>query len=281
MQACNSILPETENLWRTDRVPRVVGLQRKSKPSVAWNPKLTSTRAELRLERQKRNQGESELVHAERNLETVLGTRKCVTASKLRRGGRVGRGKATAVLCCNDWHAEGCVTRESVGGANEFNLKITDRRIRKTWRKALYLPDFARHISNIRELVIWLGGDLISGTIHEELEESNFLGPAEAVLYVQDHLASGIDLLRREAKVDAITVVTSYGNHGRTTRKRRISTGTRGNGSHSTTWPATTVEQRRSISRSSEAITTGSMSKGTMFASTTAMQFVTTAASEA
>jgi hypothetical protein len=196
--------------------------------------RLASAQSELRLERQKRGQAERELVHAERNLETVLATKDRVARKKLRPGGKVSRGQATAVLCCNDWHVEGCVTHQSVDGANEFNLAIADRRIRRTWQKALFLLDFARKISNIRDLVVWLGGDLINGAIHEELEESNFLGPTEAVLYVQDHVAAGLDLLLREAKVDSITVVTSYGNHGRTTKKRRISTGYR----HSWEWLA-------------------------------------------
>lgn len=196
--------------------------------------KLASARAELRLERQKRSQAESELVHVERSLETVLATKDRVARKKLQPSGRVSRGQATAVLCCNDWHAESRITLESVDGANEFNLAIADRRIRRTWQKALFLLDFARRISHIRDMVVWLGGDLINGTIHEELEESNFLGPAEAVMYVQDHVAAGVDLLLREAKVDHITVVTSFGNHGRTTKKRRIATGYR----HSWEWLA-------------------------------------------
>ncbi|MEQ8785099.1 MAG: hypothetical protein RIC55_02330 [Pirellulaceae bacterium] len=195
---------------------------------------LSSAKSHLRLEKQKRLQAESELARTERNLEAVLATKDKVDPRGMRPRCKSSRGAATAVLCCNDWHVEGCVTRESVDGANEFNLKIADERIQRTWQKALYLLDFARHVSNIRELVLWLGGDLINGTIHEELEETNFLGPAEAVIYLQDHVAAGIDLLLRESKVDRITVVTSYGNHGRTTRKRRISTGYR----HSWEWLA-------------------------------------------
>ena len=41
---------------------------------------------------------------------------------KLRPGRKVARGQATAVLCCNDWHVEGCVTPQSVDGANEFQI---------------------------------------------------------------------------------------------------------------------------------------------------------------
>jgi len=197
--------------------------------------RLALTQSKLKLEQQKRNQAEAELRNSERNLETLLGTKDRIKSRRLKRTSpHRRRGSATAVLCCNDWHVEGCVTRQSVDGANEFNLKIADKRIGRTWQKALYLLDFARTISNIRDLVIWLGGDLINGTIHEELEESNFLGPAEAVMYVQDRVATGIDLLLKEAKLDRITVVTSYGNHGRSTRKRRISTGYR----HSWEWLA-------------------------------------------
>lgn len=195
---------------------------------------LAGLRGELGVERSKRAQAETELAQAERNLETLLSTRDRIHADKLRKRSRINRGQATAVLCCNDWHVEGCVTPQSVDGANEFDLGIAEKRIARTWQKALYLLDFARNISNVRELVLWLGGDLINGTIHEELEESNFLGPAEAVMYVQDRVAEGIELLRKEAKVDRIVVVTNYGNHGRSTRKRRISTGYR----HSWEWLA-------------------------------------------
>jgi hypothetical protein len=172
---------------------------------------LIAVRSALSLERQKRGQAENELALAQRSLDTGLATKDRVGRGKLRPGGRVSRGQATAILCCNYWHVEGCATRESVDGDNEFNLAIADRRIRRTWQKALYLLDFARHISNIRDLVIWLGGDLVNGAIHEELEESNFLGPTEAVLYVQDQVSAGLDLLLREADVDQITVVTSDG----------------------------------------------------------------------
>lgn len=195
---------------------------------------LASLKNQLTVERQKREQAESELEWAERSLETYQQTHGAIRPRKIARAGNVSRGTATAILCCNDWHVEGCIKRESVDGANEFNLNIATRRISRTWQKALYLLQFARNISNIRDLVLWLGGDLINGTIHEELEESNFLGPAEAVMFVQDHAASGIDLLLKEAKVDRVTVVTSYGNHGRTTRRRRISTGYR----HSWEWLA-------------------------------------------
>lgn len=212
-------------------------VNRKTSPEIKTirrlESQLAAARSELCLERDKREQAETELAHAERSLETFLRTRN-VTPKKLKRLSSRRTGSATAIICCCDWHVESNVDPRSIDAANEFNLDIAAKRVKRNWQKTLYLLDFARHISNIRELVLWLGGDLINGTIHEELEESNFLGPAEAVLYVQDLVATGIDLLLREAKVNRITVVTNFGNHGRTTRRRRISTGYR----HSWEWLA-------------------------------------------
>lgn len=187
----------------------------------------------LRTEQRKRALAESELAVAERALDTFQRTRGRFGGGLVRRA-HVPRGSATAILCLNDWHVEGRIKPEAVDGANRFDLDIARQRIDRTWHKALYLLDFARKISDIRDLVVWLGGDLINGTIHEELEETNFLGPTEAVLFVQEQVARGLDLLLREARVKQITVVTSFGNHGRTTRKRRIATGYR----HSWEWLA-------------------------------------------
>ena len=164
---------------------------------------------------------------AESNLDAILDVRERMQRKPLGKGARYSKGKSTAIMCANDWHVEGCVDAEMVGGINEFNLKIAKRRIDQLWRKTPYLINSAREMSDIRDMVLWLGGDLISGAIHEELEESNFLGPAEAVLYATERCCEGIDFILRETDLKRVTVVTSYGNHGRTTRRSRVSTGYR------------------------------------------------------
>lgn len=175
----------------------------------------------------------NEHVSVSERMDLMLDTVDGVSATKFNKIVKSkSKSTATAVLCANDWHSEERVDRDMVGGLNEFNLDIADRRIKKTWAKATYLLDFARHISNIDNLVLWLGGDLCSGAIHAELEESNFLGPTEAILWVQQQVADGINELKGHFK--SITVVTSYGNHGRSTAKPRIATGYR----HSWEWLA-------------------------------------------
>lgn len=166
-------------------------------------------------------------------LDLVEGTAGEINKGKMSKlAKKTTRSPATAILCCNDWHTEERIDADTVGGLNEFNLEIADRRIKRTFDKAIYLLEFTQHVAKIDDLVLWLGGDLISGAIHAELEESNFLGPTEAILWVQQRVSDGIYQLLPHFK--SITVVTSYGNHGRSIQKPRIATGYR----HSWEWLA-------------------------------------------
>lgn len=137
---------------------------------------------------------------------------------------RRGRGKATAIVCVTDWHFEECVDPDVVNGLNEYNPDIAARRVGVVWEKALHLLDVARSQSNITELVLWAGGDMINGFIHEEMQESNTKGPAEASLLVQDHLATGLKLLKEKSGIKSLVFLANCGNHGRTTKRKRHAT---------------------------------------------------------
>lgn len=185
---------------------------------------LSSSKSKLELERQKRGQAEIDLQRANGTLESILQTQSRTNPRELKRLKSSSKGQATAVLCLTDWHAEERVDPAVVGGVNKFDLAVAEQRIDRLWQKSLYMLDFASGISDIKDLVIWIGGDLINGDLIDEMSESNFLGPTEAILFVQDHIASGIEFLLGETKLD-LRVVTSLGNHGRTTKKPHIATG--------------------------------------------------------
>jgi hypothetical protein len=112
-----------------------------------------------------------------------------------------------------------------VNGLNAFNLDICERRIHRLWDRAAYVIECWRNVSTIEDAVLWIGGDMISGSIHPELEESNFLGPGEAIVWAQQRIADGIQDLLQRAGLERLHVVCSCGNHGRTTLKKRVSTG--------------------------------------------------------
>lgn len=131
----------------------------------------------------------------------------------------------TAVVLASDWHVEEPVDPESVAYRNEYNLEVADRRVERFFQGIIWNLDHQRASGklSIRDLVLWLGGDLMTGYIHPELVESNLLSPTETVRWLLPRLRDGIATLLEH--VDGLVVPCSFGNHGRTTDKPRISTG--------------------------------------------------------
>jgi len=132
--------------------------------------------------------------------------------------------ESTAIILCSDLHYEETVDPRTVDGLNEYNITIAKERFHKVFQNGLKLIEMCRSKSNIKKLVLWLGGDLISGYIHEELVENNAMSPIEASIDVYKLCVSAIDFLIEAGDFNEIVIVTSVGNHSRTTEKIRIST---------------------------------------------------------
>lgn len=133
------------------------------------------------------------------------------------------KSEAVAVALASDWHVEERIDKRSVNNMNEFNLKIAEQRIRNFFKGVVRWTEIQRTGVKVEDLVLWLGGDFISGHIHPELAESNSMTPVEAIVWVQDLIAEGIETLTHHFR--RILIPTSYGNHGRDTIKTRHSTG--------------------------------------------------------
>lgn len=131
---------------------------------------------------------------------------------------------ASAILVLSDWHVEEKVEKKNVGGLNEYNLQIAERRAMTVFDKCLMLLEDARHLAPVDELVVAVLGDMISGRIHEELLETTLLAPMEAAVFAADLLERGIKTLLKHAGVKSIVIPTCNGNHGRTTHKMRHAT---------------------------------------------------------
>lgn len=205
-----------DRMSKNEKVTRLAELQRKN---AQLEQRIAATNNESR-------QLKRALVDAEGQLSQFAATQGKIRSVKLPRGKKkAGISPATAIISCNDWHVEEEVDSDVVSGANKFNLSIADARISQIWPKACLFTDLMRSVSDINSIVLWLGGDLISGYIHPELEEGNQLGPSEAILFVQERLLTGINYLLAELKPVRLLVVCNSGNHARITPKRRISTG--------------------------------------------------------
>jgi len=134
-------------------------------------------------------------------------------------------GQATAIILLSDLHVEEGVDPKKVNWLNEYSLDIADKSLKEVFQRSLKLLEHERHLANIKNAVLWIGGDQISGFIHPELMEGNSLSPLAACRWVKERLLNGIRFLLDNAGLDELKIITSYGNHGRTGEKRRIATG--------------------------------------------------------
>jgi hypothetical protein len=169
-----------------------------------------------------------ELADREKQLEVLKGMRelkyslKPVTAPK-----RVGatQRRGTPVMLCSDWHVEERVDPKTVNGLNEYNPQIAERCIERMADAFTWMTKDTRY--DCREAVIWLGGDLYSGYIHDELAEGNFMSPTHACAWLLPRLEK---MLRTIAKncpsISRFLVPCNDGNHGRLTKKIRAATRT-------------------------------------------------------
>jgi len=139
-----------------------------------------------------------------------------------------GQGKtlpaATYVMLASDWHVGERVRPENVGGRNEYTPEIAQERALRYWKSQLIMLNAARAAWDVRWAVLWLGGDLMTGYIHEEYLEENFLSPVEEALLLHRMLLPGIRAFMDESGLERLLVPTSCGNHGRTGQKMKVST---------------------------------------------------------
>lgn len=131
--------------------------------------------------------------------------------------------ESTAFVLASDWHIEETVISNTVNGLNSFNLGIAKRRIDNFFQVTLRLVEIERRNTPIHNLVLWLGGDFITGSIHEENLETCSLRPVEAANRALEHLQSGIDFLLANSDLNLV-IPTSVGNHSRITHKVRSAT---------------------------------------------------------
>lgn len=122
-------------------------------------------------------------------------------------------------LFASDWHYGEVVRAAEIGGVNEYNLAIARDRAKLLITGAINL--LRNHLSNSKYpgIVFVLGGDMLSGDIHEELQQTNEVETMPALLDLVGVLSWCITTLADEFGHVFIPCVT--GNHGRTSRKPR------------------------------------------------------------
>lgn len=130
--------------------------------------------------------------------------------------------RGTPMSIWSDWHYGEVVRKEEVGGVNEFNAKIAAARIARLVDTTVELS--FEHMGKAKYsypgAIVCLGGDMISGDIHDELRATNDRTPIQCVNDLTNLMGAALD--RMAEKFGKLYIPCVVGNHGRATMKPRM-----------------------------------------------------------
>ena len=133
----------------------------------------------------------------------------------------VNRGKHGApgvpTLFASDWHTAEVVHPSQINGVNKYNMAIFRERVKTLVASSIHLLKILSPKMEYPGIVFPLGGDMISGNIHEELSATNEINSMESVLELYGVLLGVIRELADTFGAVFLPCVT--GNHGRDTHK--------------------------------------------------------------
>lgn len=131
--------------------------------------------------------------------------------------GKKGKHVARPVLLLSDLHFDEVVDLDVMDGFNAYNRSIADDRLDRVVNGAVrYLRTYVSGVE-YDGITLMLGGDIVTGTIHEELAETNEYPLPETVAYWTTRLASAIEYLADE--FGRVHVPCVDGNHDRSGRR--------------------------------------------------------------
>jgi hypothetical protein len=144
----------------------------------------------------------------------------------------LARKKATSVhgtptLFLSDLHWGERVFPAQVNGSNEYNLVIAHERLKRVITSSVRLLRDYLTGGEYDGFVLALGGDMVSGNIHEELRETNDAQILACVVDLYENLVPAIELLADE--FGRVFVPCVVGNHGRLDKKPRAKGAARDN----------------------------------------------------
>jgi hypothetical protein len=122
----------------------------------------------------------------------------------------------------SDWHYGEVVRPEEIGGVNEFNADVAAARITRLVDTTIDLcfNHMGVATKNYPGIVVMLGGDMLSGDIHEELFATNDRTTQQCINDLTDLIASALE--RMADAFGRVFVPCVVGNHGRASRKPRM-----------------------------------------------------------
>jgi hypothetical protein len=128
-----------------------------------------------------------------------------------------GRTIGIPMTIWSDWHFGEVVFPSQVNGVNEFDLAIAHQRVRVLIDRTIDLLLHHMVNPNYPGIIVCLGGDLVSGGIHDELAQTDAAPIMPIVIDVYGVLIWALGKLAE--KFGRVWMVGISGNHGRNTKK--------------------------------------------------------------
>ena len=129
-------------------------------------------------------------------------------------------GPGVPTLFASDWHWGEVVDKNQIGGVNEYRLAIAQDRARLLIERTIDLLHNHINMPTYPGIVFALGGDMVSGDIHEELSATNEAEMMPVLLDLWGVLVWCIEQLKEA--FGKVFVPCVGGNHGRNTHKIRM-----------------------------------------------------------
>lgn len=152
------------------------------------------------------------------DLLTALDGLDCVPAEWISPTKGRNDSRGIACLMVSDLHLDEIVRPEQINDRNAFDRRIAELRLQATIHKTIRITrDFVTGVK-YDGIVVWLGGDNVSGNIHDELRRTN---AGQDVIDTVDHWVDhvGSALVALADHFGKVHVVCEFGNHARNTDK--------------------------------------------------------------
>ena len=130
--------------------------------------------------------------------------------------------RGVSLVGLSDWHVAEKIDKAKVRGLNSYSPAICRKRAVHCMESVIRLQRHTVKSYDASAMVLWLGGDFVTGYLHPELEQTNFMGPVEESLFAVELLTQCIGMLAQEKSIKKLHIVCQRGNHGRTTKKMQF-----------------------------------------------------------
>lgn len=204
------------NPFHIDGAPELTDEQ---KEKLGLEKQVAALRGQLKASEATARRYLEEATRWEERFDTLAALREPVAPVLVPPGKSVFERRGVALVNWSDWHVAEMVNPSMVQGRNSYSPEIAKKRAGNCSASTVGLWRYIRKSYHIDRLILFLGGDFISGYLHPELEQTNAMGPVEEARFAEQLLLGALEPLIAERSIGSIDLVMMRGNHGRTTKK--------------------------------------------------------------